>query len=105
LAKPGYTFSPDEKAENIYEALRLNPIITDFTIVEGDIALGFMTRASLTEIFGGRYGHSLHSKKNIRQLIKTDFLGVNYNMAVDQVSRLARQRPSEQLYNPIVAEK
>ncbi len=34
LAKPGYTFSPREKAEKIYETLRLHSVITEFTVIE-----------------------------------------------------------------------
>ncbi len=105
LAKPGYTFLPDEKAESIYETLRLNPTITDFVVIQNNIAGGFMTRTDLNEMFSGRYGYSINSKKLIKQLMKTDFLRVNYRMTVDQVSRLAMQRPFEQLYNPIVIEK
>ncbi len=105
LSKPGYTFSPNERVENIYETLRLNPTITEFTVLEDDVAVGFMTRASLNEKLGGRYGYSLHSKKIIRQLINTDFLRVNYSMPVDQASRFAMQRPFERLYDPIVVEK
>ena len=105
LAKPGHTFSPNEKAEAIFETLRLNPTITEFTVVENDIAVGFMTRADLNEMFTGRYGYALSSKKIIRQLLKTDFLRVNYLMSVDRVSRLAMQRSVDQLYNPIVVEK
>lgn len=105
LSKPGYTFSPIEKAEKIYETLRLNPSITEFTVVEDEIAVGFLTKTALNEIFGGRYGFSLNSKKSISQLIKTDFLRINYYMPVDQVSRLAMQRPFERLYSPIVVEK
>ena len=105
LAKPGYTFLPTEKAEHIYETLRLNPNITEFTVVEDGIAIGFMSRATLNEIFGGRYGYSLHSKKIIKQLLKTDFLRVNHSMPVDEVSRLAMQRSFEKLYDPIVVER
>lgn len=105
LSKPGFIFSPSEKAETIYETLRLNPNITEFTVVKDNIAAGFMTRTALNEIFGGRYGFSLNSKKNIGQLTKTDFLRVSYSMPADQVSRLAMQRPFEQLYSPIVVEK
>jgi diguanylate cyclase (GGDEF)-like protein len=60
---------------------------------------------ALNEMLGGRYGFSLYSKKKVQQLIKTDFLRVNYNVPVNQVSRLAMQRPFERLYNPIVVEK
>jgi GGDEF domain-containing protein len=105
LSKRGYCFSPEEKVENIYETLRLNPTITDFTVIENDAAVGFMSRTTLIEIFGGRYGFSLHAGKSIRRFAKADFLRINYNMTVDQVSRIAMQRSFEQLYNPIVIEK
>ena len=105
LAKPGYSFSPDERAEVIYETLRLNPTITEFTAVENETAAGFMTRSALIETFGGRYGHSLNSKKWLRQIMRTDFLRVNYHMPLDQASRLAMQRPFEHLYSPIVVEQ
>jgi EAL domain-containing protein (putative c-di-GMP-specific phosphodiesterase class I)/GGDEF domain-containing protein len=105
LSKPGYTFSPDESMELIYEKLKHDPAITEFTIVENDIALGFMTKTALNELLGGRYGFSLHSKKIIRQIMNTNFLRANYNMPIDQVSRFAMQRTFDVLYNPIVVEK
>lgn len=105
LAKPGHRVSHDESAASIYETLKQNPAITDFTIVNEGVAVGFMTRTDLSEIFGGRYGYSLHSRKSIRELIKTNFLRVNYNMPVDQVSRISMQRSFDQLYHPVVVEK
>jgi diguanylate cyclase (GGDEF)-like protein len=105
LAKQGHCFSPEEKIEEIYETLRLNHTITDFIVVEDEIVAGFMSRATLIELVGGRYGFSLFGGKNIRELAGIDFLRVNYNMPIDQVSRLAMQRPFEQLYSPIVVEK
>jgi len=104
LSKPGYCFSSDEKTESIYEAMRLNPTITEFTIIEENIAIGFMTKTALSEVLGGRYGFNLHSNKQILQITNPNFLKVNYDMPVDQVSRLAMQRPFNQLYNPIVVE-
>ena len=105
LAKPGYTFSPDEKIETVYETLRLNPTITDFAIVEENWAVGFMTKTGLNEMLGGRYGFTLNARKALCQVLNTDFLRVNHTMPVDQVSRLAMQRPLEQLYSPIVVER
>ncbi|MDR2604444.1 MAG: GGDEF domain-containing protein [Desulfovibrio sp.] len=105
ISKPGYTFPSNKNADSIYEVLRLNPTITDFSIVDEGVTVGVMTRTELNERFSGRYGYSLHSKKNIRQLMNPDFLKVNYNMPVEQVSRLAMQRPYEQLYKPIVVEE
>jgi diguanylate cyclase (GGDEF)-like protein len=45
------------------------------------------------------------SKNSISHATSTDFLKVNYNMPIDQVSRFAMQRPFERLYDPIVVEK
>jgi two-component system chemotaxis sensor kinase CheA len=105
LSRPGYCFSPHEKAENIYETMRLNPGITEFTVVEDDIAVGFMTRTALNEMLGGKYGFNLYSKNPIRDIMSSDFLKVNYYMPLDQVSSIAMQRPFELLYNPIVIEQ
>jgi EAL domain-containing protein (putative c-di-GMP-specific phosphodiesterase class I)/GGDEF domain-containing protein len=104
LAKLGHTFRPDVKVKSVYETLSLNPTITEFTVVENDVAVGLMTREVLAEAFGGQFGYSLHAKKDVRQLLKGDILKVNFNMPVDQVSRLAMQRPFSDLYTPIVVE-
>ncbi len=106
LSKSGFCFSPEEKVETIYEKLKFNPTITEFTIVDkNNIPIGFVTKVTINEILGGRYGFSLHYQKSILQIANTNFLKVNHNIPVDQVSRLAMQRPFEQLYNPIVIEK
>ena len=104
LSKPGYCFSPDDKAEYIYETMKLHPIITEFTVIENGIAIGFYTKTAFNEILGGRYGFSLFSKTSIREIMKTDFLSVDYYMPVEQVSKLAMKRPFDTLYNPIVVE-
>ena len=105
LSRLGHTFAPYEKALKIYETLQNNPSITEFTVVENGAAIGFMTRTALIEKFGGRYGFSLNSKKSIQQLTNKNFLSVNYDIPVNQVSKLAMQRQYEQLYNPIVVKK
>ena len=46
LAKPGITFLPKERAELIYEALCLNPSITEFVLLEDRQAIGFMTKTA-----------------------------------------------------------
>jgi len=105
LSRSGHTFFPHEKALKIYETLQNDPSVTEFTVTENGAAIGFMTRTSLIEKFGGRYGFSLNSKKSIQQLTSKNFLSVNYDMPANQVSKLAMQRHYDQLYNPIVVEK
>jgi two-component system chemotaxis sensor kinase CheA len=105
LSKHGYYFSPDEKAGTIYEAMKLNPAITEFTVVEDNVAIGFMTRTALNETLGGRYGFEVNFRNPIRDIMKSDFLRVDCIMPADQVAELAMQRPFERLYNPIVVEQ
>jgi diguanylate cyclase (GGDEF)-like protein len=105
LSRVGHCLSPNENVENIYEVLRLNPTITEFTVIENDVAIGFMTKTALNELFSGRYGYSLYAKKKIMEIVNCDFLKVNHNMPIDQVSHIAMQRPFERLYNPIVVEQ
>jgi len=105
LSRKGYCLAPNEKSEDVYEMLRFNPTITEFTIVENEVAIGFMTRLALNELFSGRYGYSLYSKKKILELVNNNFLKVNHNMPIDYVSRIAMQRPFDRLYNPIVVEQ
>ncbi len=105
LCKRGCVFSPNEKAQDIYELLNTNPAIREFTVVEDGVAIGFMSRGDINTVLGGRYGFSLHSKKNIGQLINKDFLSVNCDITVEHVARLAMARSYELLYNPIIVEK
>ena len=105
LTKPGYCFAPDEEAINVYEIIKRNPSITEFSVIENDSAIGFLTRAAFNEKLGGQYGFSLYSKSPIKEIMKTNFLSVDHCMPLDQVSRLAMQRPFERLYNPIIVEK
>jgi two-component system chemotaxis sensor kinase CheA len=104
FSKPGYCYAPYDITEDVYEEMRMNPSITEFTIVENNVPVGFMTKAALNETLGGRYGFTLHSKNPIKDIMKTDFLRVDCIMPVDEVSKLAMQRPFERLYNPIVVE-
>jgi two-component system chemotaxis sensor kinase CheA len=104
LSKQGYCFPPDQKTEFIYETLRNNPEITEFTVIEDNTAIGFLTRTELNEMLGGRFGFSLHAKQPIQNIMKKDFLIVDYYMSIEQVSKISMKRSSEQLYNPIVVE-
>ena len=105
LSKSGDIFPPDASVESMYEALKIDPTITEFTIVKDGVAVGFVTKTCFNEMLSGRYGFFLYSKKKIEDIMKIDFLRVNYNMPIDQVSRIAMQRGAELLYNPIVVEK
>jgi GGDEF domain-containing protein len=105
LAKLGRTFPPEAGAVEVFELTRANPDITEVCVVENGKIVGFLTRTTLNDYFGGRYGYSLHSKKKIKDLMNTSFLKVPHDLPVDVASRRAMGRPYDSIYNPIVVEK
>ncbi len=105
LCKKSAVVSPATKAVDVYELTVGNPTVTEICVVENDKIVGFMTKSTLNKSFSGQYGYSLHGKKNIAELMETDFLRTAHTMPVDAISRIAMQRPYEQLYDPIVVEK
>ncbi|MDR2639110.1 MAG: EAL and GGDEF domain-containing protein [Helicobacteraceae bacterium] len=105
LSKNGHISSPDESALTLYEKIKSNPSITEICILQDKKPIGFITKSDLLSAFGGMYGHSINSRKSVKELMRIDFLKVDHNARADEVSRLAMQRPYERLYNPIVAEK
>jgi len=104
FAEPGRTFTPETSVEEIYEALKFDHAITEFAVLDGNTAVGLMTRTALNELLGGRYGFWLYSKKPIGEVINADFLKVSSRMTIDYVTKLSMLRPQEKLYDPIVVE-
>ena len=105
IAKVGHVFKPQECVETIYNAMKHDSAITEFTVVEKGRPLGFMTKTTFHEMLGGRYGYWLHSKKSISELVAGhEFLMVDYSMPLDYVTKLSMQRPQERLYNPVVVQ-
>jgi len=105
LSRFGHCFTPDEKAEDIYEAIKHNDNISDFTVVKDNVPVGFLTRAAFNEILGGVYGFSIYSKSPVKEIMQTDFLSVDYSLSVDQASTLAMQRDLKRLYDPVVVKQ
>ncbi|MDR0746395.1 MAG: GGDEF domain-containing protein [Helicobacteraceae bacterium] len=105
LSKKGYTCMPDERALTLFEMVKANPAVTEICILNENKPVGFITKSDLFSAFGGIYGHSISRRKHISELMRSDFLKVDQSINIDDVSRIAMQRPYERLYNPIVVEK
>lgn len=97
LNTPGY---------EIYEYVKKNPLLSEITVVdESRKVLGVLTRASLMELFGGRYGYSLHAKKTAEELMIRDFMMVDESFSIELVSKMAMVRTREQLYDDVIVTK
>ena len=105
LTGSGCTFAPDTEVEHVYQIMRQNPAIMGFTVLEEGKAVGFMTKSAVNELFAGKSGDAFDATKSIRAFTRTDFLKARADMPVDEVSKLAMERPPDQLYDPVVIEE
>lgn len=97
---------PNTSGGQIYEYIKNNPEISEITVVDKEKRVkGVLTRSELMELFGGRYGYSLHAKKTASDLMSRDFLAVDESFSVEVVSKMAMVRPQIQLYNDVIVTK
>lgn len=103
ICRKGITMLPIEMAIHAYEWFEKNEESTEICVVGNDDRFaGLITKSELMHIFGGRYGYSLHQKKHVIDIIKRYPLIVEKDMPVENVARLAMERNSNELYEPIV---
>lgn len=74
-------------------------------VVEEDLVKGIVTRSYFYSKLGWKYGYSLYSSKEIKYIMSTDFLSVDYNTSIDEVIKLAMSRPDSTLYDHITVTK
>ena len=105
LVRDTLTVSPKEKAGNVHELFIRNQDVTGITIIDGQKAVGTITKSNLTLKLSGRYGYSLFANKEISYLMDRGFLTTEYDTPIDIVSHLAMSRPVDSLYDFIVINK
>ncbi|NTW91394.1 MAG: GGDEF domain-containing protein, partial [Erysipelotrichaceae bacterium] len=93
---------PNEKTISVYHRIKSNESKIGFCVVENEVPIGIVTKGDLALKLSGNYGFTLFSNHTIRDLMKTDFMVVEAIMPIEQVSNLAMNRNSEELYDFIV---
>lgn len=90
----------------IFEYITEHPDVSTVPIIdENQHVLGVLTRARLMELFGGRYGYSLHSKKTANALMSKDFLVIDASTSIEIASKLSMIRPQYNLYDDVIVTK
>ncbi len=102
LRIPAEVISPHVKATDGYEYMRKNPACFGFCIVDHEIPVGILTREKMMQIMSGNYGFSLSRNKTIGDLMDCDFLAVESEMLIHEVSSMAMARTHDKLYDFIV---
>ena len=101
----GITVSPHVKVEKVLSYLEKNEDAIGICVLDGQHAVGTMTREKLQKKLSGRYGFSLYGGKEIGELADSDFLQVEGTSSISNVANMAMEREKENLYDFIVVKE
>lgn len=103
ICKYKNTVSPQTLGSEIFEYVQANAGVTEICVINEDKRVeGFLTRASLAEIFGGRYGYNLNARKCAEEIMSRDFLTVSGVTPIEDVAKMALAREQKHLYDAVV---
>ncbi|NCD02196.1 MAG: EAL domain-containing protein [Clostridia bacterium] len=103
LASVGCTISPDRKASEAYELFEKNEELLEICVVDEEgYFCGILTRQDVLKQFGGRYGFTLNQKHTVASIMRKDTLAVDYHFSVENVSKIAMERPIKEIYDAVV---
>jgi diguanylate cyclase (GGDEF)-like protein len=105
ISIPGETVSAEMPVEAVKALLDDNPLLWGVTVLEGERAVGIVTREKLGTHLSGRYGFSLYQKKPISLIMEKEYLAVEETAPISRVSSAAMERSTKCLYDFIVITK
>lgn len=91
--------------ETVEELFSAEPGIQGIAVMEESVPVALMTRMSFYQKMGTRYGYNLYMKRPIELLANNNPLIVDFFMSITEVSKLAMERPEEELYDYILVNK
>jgi diguanylate cyclase (GGDEF)-like protein len=94
IAKAEPTLSAKLSVEEAVEVFLQHDKLSAMAVVNGNIVVGLVRRAALTDLFSSRYGRELNSKKSIARFVDSRSFVVNANTSLDIVSQMITQRSS-----------
>ena len=74
--------------EDVADQMQYNPLINCLPVIENNVPVGVITRQKIFEIFLGRYGRELHSRKPVRDYLNKNILVVEKDYSLSDVSRM-----------------
>lgn len=103
ISRNGYVMQLEEKAAAAYELFERDKDGAAICVVDTKGKFrGILTKTALMQAFGGRYGYNLHVKKTVKDLSNAKVLTVYKTFSIESVSRLAMERETSELYDPVV---
>lgn len=102
ISKPKKTIAVSEPALTVFEMMKKDHTIREmFAVDEEKRVCGIMTRSYILEKFGGQFGYNLSRKLTVERIMKKNFLAMEIDMPIEEVSSLAMQRDISQIYDAI----
>ncbi len=84
--------SPSVQTSDLLEAaadqMQLHPLVNCLPVIDNGTPVGVITRKKIFEVFLGRYGRELHSKKPVFEFMNRNVLIVEQDSALADVSRM-----------------
>jgi diguanylate cyclase (GGDEF)-like protein len=102
VARCGSIREGEKRGEDIDRMFRSNVLLDHLVVVRGDSPVGLITRQHYYTNTGGPVGYPLFQWKPAEQLARPAPLTVEESLSVTAVARLAMDRSSEELYDPVV---
>ncbi len=103
ICKSKMTTTLETSAHILYELVSNDPTITEICVLnENNGVMGICTRVELLGHFGGRYGYNLNLKRTAKHIMNREYLKVDINTSIENVSKMALARPIEHLYDAVV---
>lgn len=100
---PGITFVSETLVSEVLQNFQINKDCLLAVVLDLDKhIIGTISRSKLLSLFSSQYGFTLYSKKSISHLMEKDFLSVDENETLIDVSEKAMLRNEETIYSPIV---
>ncbi|WCK55453.1 GGDEF domain-containing protein [Aneurinibacillus sp. Ricciae_BoGa-3] len=92
----------DTLVREVYHIFEQNNKIDSLVIVNDKEPIGLIKRSEIYQILGGQYGIPLYYEKSISQIMNKSPLIVDKRTNIDEVAKLAMERPTFHLYDVII---
>ena len=88
IAQSCFIIAPEMLTEQVLDLLLSDPGLAAVPVIESDgRPLGLVLRHELADRFSARYRRELYGRKPIRQFMRSDFIGVEETVGLEEISR------------------
>ncbi|MBC8014583.1 MAG: GGDEF domain-containing protein [Sporomusaceae bacterium] len=95
-------FSAMVLGSQLLEYFNDNPNVMGITVLQGEIPVGLLMKSKLLAHLATKYGVAVYMNRPIGLLMDQNFLVVDYDIPLEQVSKLAVARGEDTLYDYII---